>query len=165
MPRRREPRGERGKERGGSPLRTVAVVGAILAAGVAGQLVWGGLRSPDPHYLEARRLIAEYELGKPPELINYNHPVYGKALAELELVDPDSPSAAAAGELAAEIRHKIEEFRARMAAEARRKAREAKRRREREAMFLEAQERARLNPVTSYPECENEGQSRTRRGR
>ena len=89
-------------------LKGVIVIIALLAGSLA---LWSATRGPDPHYIKARKMVTDYEFGKPLQLTNYEHPIYGEALGELALVDRDSISAEPAEALRVEIERNIEEFR------------------------------------------------------
>ena len=54
--------------------------------------------------LAARKLVDDYEFGKPEASRNYEHSAYVQALEELALVDPDSKSAEDADAQLANIR-------------------------------------------------------------
>jgi len=112
--------------------------------------------APDDHYLEARRMLTSYELGKPQEARNYRHPVYQQTLMELDLVDPESISAPAAGSLASELDELIRQYMDRHSSVKQATVERATQSKKRRSEFVRAQNRTRLSPVTEYPECEED---------
>ncbi len=150
------------------PRSSRLAVGLSLALAVAGGLgAWMtlGPSAADPHYLTARRLVDTYERGRTPEGRNYNHPVYAQALAELEQVDPSSGSADDAATLAGLIRDGMSAFAKRMQQREAQFAAQREKKREADERVFQAREHALLNPVTSYPECEEgSGHSHARGG-
>ena len=112
--------------------------------------------APDPHYLEARRVLTAYELGKPEASRNYRHPVYQQALLELDLVESASISAKPAELLASELDELIRKYVDKHQSTKKAGTERIKRRMERNTAFFRGQDRSRLNPVTEYPECEEE---------
>ena len=109
------------------------------------------------HSLAAREMMTDHEMGRQPESIDYDHPVYQNALDELGKVPAESSYADRAARLAAEIRAKIVAYHRRR--EAFRVELEKNRNRTlaRRRTFLENQRRQRLEPEPSYQECENGG--------
>jgi len=88
------------------------VLGFIAVLTVAG---WGiaswRTHQPDLHFLAAKKILRDYELGKEPSALNYDDPTYTGALAELALVSPSSVSAEPAHALATEISGRLARFR------------------------------------------------------
>lgn len=90
----------------------LVMVGLLAAAGL--MLASWRSQSPDPHFLEATKLLRNYELGKDPSELNYEDPTYPAALSELALVDPKSISFDPSVELARDLNAKVLAFRARL---------------------------------------------------
>jgi hypothetical protein len=130
-------------------------IGAIVLL-VGSLAIFSAMEGPDPHYLTARKLVHDYEFGKPVESRNYDHRIYGDALEELDLVDPRSKSAEAADALRIEIERGMTEFRDRQAAieDGLKQARVKNGRRK--AIEFEARERNRNFPRVEFPECDEE---------
>jgi hypothetical protein len=98
---------ERPAESASFPIWIVAAV--TLAVVAVGYFTWNAHRQ-DPDYLRAVKLIANFELAKPPEAINYLDSIYTEALADLDRVDPTSVSARPAAALIVLIRNKQKAF-------------------------------------------------------
>jgi hypothetical protein len=77
------------------------------------QAVWTHSSGPDPNLDRARRLVAAYERSRDEAARNYDHPVYREALATLDRVDPESPSADTADRMRARLTSRIRAFRTR----------------------------------------------------
>jgi hypothetical protein len=145
-------------KRGGGGGWLFAAAAVLVAVCAVVLVVSSGASAPDPNYVRARDSVAAYEHGKAILDRDYDHRVYREALALLELVGPDSVSAEPAAQLASEIKRRMDEFHARLKAEEERRAREVRLRRERQEALFKAQMRARMNPQTEYPECEEGGE-------
>ena len=133
----------------------LVLLGLVVAALVAAAL--NGEPKPDPHYLLASRLVEDYERNKPLEDRNYGHPAYQQAMKELGLVDPKSPSAKPARDLAQRITADSEAFRERRAAAAEKIEQARHQRRINQQAVFAAQHRAAQNPRVKYEECEEHG--------
>lgn len=144
---------DRRETSGWGVLLTAVAIVAVLAS------AWVLLRepSPDSHFLAARRMIDNYERGQAEDQLNYTHPVYGEALGELAQVDPESVSAEEAATLAAFIQGRIAAMNEKLKEREARYAAQREHRRETDRRIFLAQERVRMNPVVTYPECELEG--------
>ena len=165
----RDPKPQPGKPRfvvqhavqGPPPLRGAATrilktafVLLLLALGV--NALWSKIQAPDQHFLTAKKLVLDYEYGKPISSRNYEHVAYHQALAELALVRPKSKSAEPAQTMRIELERNIAAFREQQEklnqqlSSARVKSRKKKQ--------LEAQARlhSQLIPRTEFPECELE---------
>lgn len=93
---------------------------ALTAVTVAASIYYVQWRQPPeehPSYLEARRIVQEYELGKAPEQIDYRNPVYGRAMLLLAEVGEDSISILDARDYRNRLTHAIDVFEARRRAE------------------------------------------------
>ena len=134
-------------------LKVAFVIIVLLAGSLA---LWSAMRGPDPHYVTAKRLVTDYEYGKPKQLMNYEHPVYDEALGELALVDRNSPSAPAAEALKVEIERNIEEFRLHQARIADRLGQTRSKKQEREEQEFQTRAYSKLIPFDheDHPECE-----------
>jgi hypothetical protein len=126
----------------------------LLAVGA--NAIWSKLQGPDPHFLTAKKLVLDYEYGKPKSTRNYEHVAYHQALAELAQVDPDSKSADPAETMRIELEQNIAAFR-----EQQKKINEqlsSARIKSRRKKQLEAEARlhSQLVPKTEFPECELE---------
>jgi len=144
-------------ERTQSGSRLWVILGMLAIVGLSAYAVHSWLTRPDPHYLNAKRLVDTYESGRAPTARNYNNTIYDQALGELDLVEPESVSAPAAAELRADILHGREAFLARRAERNPvDKATVVTKRQERIQRNVEAYRRARANPQTEFPECEDE---------
>ncbi len=130
--------------------------GFLALAGLVAYAVSLDLSKPDPHYVAAEKAVRSYEQGKPVEQRNYAQPLYQEALDELALVDPDSISADQARALAEEIRLGIHDLEARNASRDESNRRFADKVKRRRKEVLEASTRDRMNPQTTFPECEHE---------
>lgn len=80
----------------------------VLVISVA---AWSRPELPDPHYLRARDLIENHELGKAPEALNYGDPVYTEAIDELRRVKRSSISSPSARQLEEELLAAVDAFR------------------------------------------------------
>ncbi len=125
-----------------------------LAVGLA-YAVWDHAYGPDPHYLAAQRMIEEYELGKPTNLRDYRNAVYGDALNELSQVDPDSTSVGEGRALQVRIEGGAQEFERMLQEREHARRRHAEAKRVRADRVITARVRDRVNPVTSYAECDH----------
>lgn len=110
-PRGNAPDGALPTSASGSPgLWIVLGILALLTVTGLGIMSLRGNR-PDPHFLEAQKMLRDYELGKEPSQLDYQDPAYPAALAELGLVRPGSVSAEPARQLASDLNGKILAFR------------------------------------------------------
>jgi len=131
---------------------------AVLLLG-GGAVSWAVISRPaaaDPHYVKARKLVTDHERGREPATLDYEAVPYEEALAELTQVPAASVSAEPAERLAGDIRAKQAAQRERLRVRRQDMETRQEMRRQRDEAFFEAQRRARLNPKTSYPECEHE---------
>jgi hypothetical protein len=71
---------------------------------------WSLPPKPDPNYVEARKIVRQYELGKLPEALDYRHATYAKALELLAAVDRHSISVFDARDFTVEMRRSIKVF-------------------------------------------------------
>lgn len=71
---------------------------------------WSMPPKPDPNYVEARRIVRQYELGRGPEALDYRHVTYGRALELLADVDRHSISIFDARDLSVELKRSIKAF-------------------------------------------------------
>ena len=133
-------------------LKGAIVIIALLAGSLA---LWSATRGPDPHYIKARKMVTDYEFGKPLQLTNYEHPIYGEALGELALVDRDSISAEPAEALRVEIERNIEEFRLRQMRLSVRLDETRSKKQKREAREFQVRAYTKLIPFDheDHPEC------------
>jgi len=145
---------DRPRRIGATAILKVAI-GAIVFL-VGGLAILSAMKGPDPHYLTAKKLVHDYEFGKPLESRNYEHRIYGDALDELVLVNPKSKSAEAAESLQVEIERGIADFRRRQAALEENLKQARAKKRKRETIEFEARNRSRDFPQIEYPECEEE---------
>ena len=130
-----------------------------LLAGIALAFYASSLQE-DPgeyHYQKAQEMVTNFEMGRQPASINYDHPVYQSALGELGLVPSESRYAEKAAELAAQIRAKIDAFHRRSENIEAARGKKQEQTLARRQTFLENQRRQRLEPKRSYPECESDG--------
>ena len=132
----------------------VAFVLFLLAAGV--NALWSRIQGPDPHFLTARKLVLDYEYGRPTSSRNYEHVAYHQALAELDQVHPKSQSAEPARTMRIELERQISAFREQQGKINKQFA--ATRVKNRRKTDIEAQARlhSQLVPKTESPECELE---------
>jgi len=146
---------ERSPRRVGATGILKGAITAIVLLVVALAL-FSAMQGPDPHYLAARKLVHDYEFGKPVAVRNYEYRIYGDAMDELALVNPRSNSAEAAESLRTEIERGIADFRRRQAKIQQKLdlARSKKQRRETEERH--ARLAARALPEVDYPECDYE---------
>jgi hypothetical protein len=94
---------------------------ALTVVTVAASIYYVQLFQPPkahPSFLEARRIVSDYELGKAPEHVDYRNPVYRQALLLLSEVGDDSVSLWEARDFRTELTGSIDEFEARRRAEA-----------------------------------------------
>lgn len=115
----------------------------LVFLALAGLVAYGALsmtwRGEDTHFVQAKRILRDYELGKDPEMLNYEDPAYPSALAELALVDAGSSSAEPARVLAIDINAKVQSFRERVKSEAIQRVRDKEAEEARNAAVLRAQ--------------------------
>lgn len=131
------------------------VIVSLLALG--GGLIytgWSSTRRPDPHYLEARKMVIGYELGKSAESKNFGNAVYHEALDELAQVDPDSVSAQPAAALRVRIEADQAEFEQEQEARRRNNTKIVEVASAREKAIRTAHIQRLVNPVTEFPECD-----------
>lgn len=88
---------------------------AVLAAVLLG-FSWKMMHRPDPEFLRAQRMVADFERGKDADSINYKDPVYDDALEHLRAVAPVSGSAGDAARMSVDILRKRKAFEARLVA-------------------------------------------------
>jgi hypothetical protein len=137
--------------------RLVALTAVTILASIY-YVQWLQPPKADPSFLEAQRIVIDYELGKAPEHIDYHNPVYQRALLLLSEVGDDSVSLWEARDLRTEITRSMDRFERRRREENKRieLARRAEAARERS---LEAQQRF-TTGVGKYAvfahECEEE---------
>jgi hypothetical protein len=131
----------------------------LLAAGA--NALWSKIQGPDPHFLTAKKLVLDYEYGKPISSRNYEHVAYHQALAELSQVNPKSQSAEPAETMHIELERNIAAFREQQ--EKINKQLSTTRVKSRKKKQIEAQARlhSQLVPKTEFPECEEEGMGNT----
>jgi hypothetical protein len=139
-------------------LKTAFVL-FLLAAGA--NALWSKIQGPDPHFLTAKKLVLDYEYGKPISSRNYEHVAYHQALAELSQVNPKSQSAEPAETMHIELERNIAAFREQQ--EKINKQLSTTRVKSRKKKQIEAQARlhSQLVPQTEFPECEEEGMGNT----
>lgn len=92
----------------------LGLVGIVAATVALGHAASSWRHREDPHFVNARKIIRAYELGKDPQTLNYDEPSYQEALAELALVAESSISFPDAQSLFAEISQRIARFRERL---------------------------------------------------
>lgn len=120
------------------PLRLIALT--LLTVSVSAFYVhWSMPPEPDPNYVEARRIVRQYELGKAPEALDYRHPTYAKALELLAQVDRDSISVFDARDFTVELKRSIKVFEKTRREEAERLAEARRDRTERERLLESSQ--------------------------
>jgi hypothetical protein len=115
----RRPRKRRNDATPGSSLGWLPIFGGILLLVVGSAFAL--LRRhelEDPHLTRAKAVLGRYELGTAEEGRDYGDLAYVEALDELALVDRDSPSVQPADELAADIRRRAADQRARVSTRA-----------------------------------------------
>jgi hypothetical protein len=139
------------------PVRLVVLSIVTVVASVY-YVQWRMPPEPHPAYVEARRIVAAYELGKAPEAVNYRHPVYRRALVLLSEVGDDSISLWDARDYRSELTRSIDRFEAHRRAELER-IEQARRAQAARDGSLEAQQRF-TSGVDRYAvhahECEEE---------
>ena len=140
----------------GGATRILKVGFVLLLLGLGANAIWSKIQGPDPHFLTAKKLVLDYEYGKPMKSRNYEHGAYHQALAELTLVNPKSQSAEPAETMRAELERNIAAFREQQ--EKINKQLSSARVKSRKKKTLEAQSRlhSQLVPKTEFPECELE---------
>jgi len=89
--------------------RLVALTVLTVAAS-AFYVQWSMPPTPDPNYLEARRIVRSYELGKAPEALDFHHVTYGRALELLAQVDRHSISVFDARDYAVVLKRSVKVF-------------------------------------------------------
>lgn len=132
---------------------------AILGIGLALSLAAVAVRG-DPgaaRYHKARTLVADFERGRSPLLLDYDAPVYRQALAELARIGDRSRFARRGSEYAAEIQGKIEAHHDRRRTMQQEIERNGEAREQRREAFAEARHQARIAALTAVPECEQHG--------
>ncbi len=133
--------------------KCLVIVSLLALGGGLIYTVWSGTRRPDPHYLEARKMVIGYEMGKSAESRNFGNAVYRDALDELAQVDPGSVSAQPAAALRVRIKADLAEFKQEQAARRRSKTNIVEAEKAREKAIQAAHIHSVLNPVTEFPEC------------
>ena len=99
-----------GESRSGSSMKYLVVVAAILVALAGAQQLRSSWKQPDPHFVDAQKMVSGYELGRERADRNYRHPVYHEAQSKLKKVNSRSISAKPAAELSARIEREISVF-------------------------------------------------------
>jgi hypothetical protein len=134
---------------------------ALTVVTIAASIYYVQSRQPpqaDPSYLQAQKIVRQYELGKAPEYIDYRNPVYRQALLLLADVGDDSVSLWDARDLRTEITRAADRFEVRRQKE-RKRIELARRAGSARAGSLEAQQRF-TTGVDKYAafahECEEE---------
>ena len=135
-------------------LGTVALVAAL--GGLALAAFWFGTHGQDRYFIDAEKMVTDYEMGRPKAARNYGHSVYGNALGLLAKVDPGSASGPPARSLKARLEQDIREFETRQQAKQDVRSATLKKKKARDEAYMSARYRAVVNPVTEYPECEHE---------
>jgi hypothetical protein len=142
--------------KGGGATRILKVAFVLLLLGLGAQAILSKIQGPDPHYLTAKKLVTDYEFGKPKQVRNYEHAAYHQALAELDLVDPDSESAGPAEAMRIELERKITAFREQQRKINERLSSARVRSKKKKAAEAQARLHSLLVPKTEMPECELE---------
>ena len=150
-------RAEAPPPRRGAATRILKTVFVLFLLAVGANALWSKIQGPDPHFLTAKKLVLDYEYGKPISSRNYEHVAYHQALAELAQVNPKSKSAEPAETLRIELERNIAAFREQQ--EKINNQLSAARVKSRKKKQLETQARlhSQLVPKTEFPECEEEG--------
>ena len=105
--------GRTAAQRAGNRVGLYLSLALLVAAGAWALNV--GRKVPDRNYEDALRILARYEDMTHPDGRDYGHPIYGKALDKLALVDPGSISASAAALLEEDVRTRIAAFHVKLA--------------------------------------------------
>ena len=134
-------------------LKTAFVL-LLLAAGI--NALWSKIQGPDPHFLTAKKLVLDYEYGKPISSRNYEHVAYHQALAELAQVNPKSKSADPADALRIELERNISAFREQQEKINQRLSTARVKNRKKKQLEAQARLHSQLVPQTDFPECEGE---------
>jgi len=134
-------------------LKTAFVL-FLLAAGI--NALWSKIQGPDPHFLTAKKLVLDYEYGKPISSRNYEHVAYHQALAELAQVNPKSKSADPADALRIELERNISAFREQQEKINQRLSTARVKNRKKKQLEAQARLHSQLVPKTEFPECEGE---------
>jgi len=140
----------------GGATRILRVAFVLLLMGLGAHAMWSKMQGPDPHYLKAKKLVLDYEYGKPMSARNYGHATYRQALAELALVHPQSRSAEPARAMKMELEQNIATFRKQQKKIGEQLSSARVKIRERRELEVEARMQSLMSPKTEMPECELE---------
>ena len=142
--------------RGGAATRILKVAFVLFLLALGANALWSKIQAPDPHFLTARKLLLDYEFGKPKKARNYEHPTYHQALAELVLVNPRSMSAEPAQTLRIELERNITTFREQQKRINEQLSAARVKTRKKKQSEVQARLHSLVLPQTDFPECEFE---------